>query len=160
MKLSLREASSPEDHKFVISSWLDATRFTHSFGLIQMEDVYTVMWAQYEKALSRSGMRTVVAFEDSDPAFIYGFIAADPGDQRIPNKDGSFRWWPGLVLFCLVKQNYRREGIARKLFSAVGISPTQPFLYACNTPQASRLESKFPLAKFNPNAARFPKETT
>jgi GNAT superfamily N-acetyltransferase len=157
VKVALRN-ETPGDRKFVVSSWLDATRFTHSCGLIQMDDYYAVMWPQYEKALAREGMRTLVAYEETEPDFLYGFLAADPGDQRIPQHDGSVRWYPGLVLFVCVKQNYRREGIATKLFAAVGIKRDQPFLYACNTPQASRLESKFPLAKFNPNAARFPKE--
>ncbi len=158
MKLAYRPAESAEDRKFVVSAMLDATKLTHSCGLIQVDDFYSVMWPQYEKALARDGMRTLVAFEKDDPDFVYGFIAADPSDQKIPGKDGSFRWWRGLVVFVFVKQNYRREGIARNLFSLVGIDPKQPFLYACNTPQASRLESKFPLAKFNPLAARFPKE--
>ncbi len=158
MTLAFRDAASPDDRKFMISTWLDATKMTHSCGLIQMDDFYTVMWPQYEKALARDGMRSVIAYEKRDPAFLYGFIAADPGDQKVPNKDGSFRWWQGLVLFCFVKQNYRREGIARQLFAEAGITPALPFLYACNTPQASRLEEKFPLAKFNPLAARFPKE--
>lgn len=159
MILRFRDATTTEDRKFVISSWLDATRFTHSCGLIQMDDFYTVMWPQYEKALDREGMRTIIAYEKNDQGFLYGWVAADPGDQRVPNKDGSFTWWPGLVLFCLVKQNYRREGIATRLFAAAGIDPKQRFLYACNTPQASRIvESKFLAAKHNPLAARFPKE--
>jgi GNAT superfamily N-acetyltransferase len=158
MKLAFRQAESADDRKFAISSWLDATRFTQSCGLIQMDDFYPVMWPQYEKALARDGMSTVIAYEQDDPQFLYGFMSADPGDQRIPQHDGSVRWYPGLVLFVFVKQNFRREGIARRLFDAVGINPGQPFLYASNTPQASRLESKFPKAKYNQLAARFPKE--
>ncbi len=158
MKVAFRSAVSAEDRKFAISSWLDGQRFTHTAGLVQMDDFYDVMWPQYEKALAREGMRTVVAFEETDPSFLYGFIAADPGDQRVPEHNGSVRWWPGLVLFVFVKQNYRREGIARRLFAEVGIDPKQAFLYASNTPQATRLESKFPLAKFKPIVARFPKE--
>jgi GNAT superfamily N-acetyltransferase len=98
-----------------------------------------------------------VAYEKTDPDFLYGSIIADPTEQRVPDKSGSLHWWPALVLFVFVKQNYRREGIGRALFSAVGVDVTKPFLYACNTVTASRLASKAPLAKFNPLAARFPK---
>lgn len=158
MKVGVRPCETASDRTFVISSWLDASRTSYSSGLIAMEDWYTVMWPQYEKARARDGMQTLVAFEETDPDFTYGFIVADPTEQRVRERDQSIRWWPALVLFVFVKQNFRREGVARRLFEAVGIDPRKPFLYACNTQQASRLTHKVPQARFNPLVARFPKE--
>lgn len=157
MKLAFRPATSPADRTFVISTWLDASRTSYSSGLIQMADWYTFQWGQYEKAMARADMRTLVAYEATDPEFLYGWIVADPTEQRVPDKSGSLHWWPALVLFVFVKQNYRREGIARSLFDAVGVDISKPFLFGCNTVTASRLTSKVPLAKFNPLVARFPK---
>jgi hypothetical protein len=119
---------------------------------------YPVMWPIYKRLMTRDGMRTIIAYEKKDPDYFYGFVVADPTDQRVNEKSGSARWYPGLVLFVLVKQNCRREGIARKLFAEAGIDPEQPFLYGCNTLGASRLASKVPNARFHPLAARYPKE--
>ncbi len=124
-----------------------------------MEDWYSVQWPQYEKAMAREGMQSIVAYEKDDPSFLYGFIVADPTEQRVPD-GANVRWWPALVLFVFVKQNFRREGIARKLFDAVGVDPSKPFIFGCNTQAATRLSAKVPSARFNPLCARFPKEKT
>ena len=62
-------------------------------------------------------------------------------------------------MFVFVKVNFRKRGIARGLFEAVGVDVGKPFVYASNTVTASRLASKTPLAKFQPLVARFPKYT-
>lgn len=110
--------------------------------------------------MSRPGMRTLITHEKTEPDQYYGFIVADPTEQRVPGKDGVVKWWPALVLFVYVKAPYRRQGFARRLFGAVGIDPDRPFLYSFNTVAASRLASKTPLAKFNPLVVRYPKEAT
>jgi hypothetical protein len=158
VKLAFRPAVTESDLTFVISSWLDASKHSYSSGLIAMDDWYAVQWPQYLKATQRPDMRTVVAFEKTDPAFLYGFMVADPTEQRIEEHGGGVRWWPALVLFVFVKQSYRREGIARGMFDAIGIDPAKPFLYGCNTQQASRLSAKVPGARFHPLVARYPKE--
>jgi hypothetical protein len=159
MKLAFRPAASAADRTFVIGSWLDASRTSYSSGLIAMNDWSDVMGPQYEKAMSRPGMQSVVAYEADDPDFMYGFLVADPTEQRVKERDGSLRWWPALVLFVAVKQNFRREGVARKLFAHVGIDLSKPFLFGCNTQAASRLSHKVPHARFHPLVARFPKES-
>lgn len=131
---------------------------SYSAGLVPIEDWFTSMRPHFVKLLARPGMQTIVAYEKDDPDFFYGLIAADPTEQRVSMKDGGVKWWPALVLYVLVKQNFRKRGIARALFKAVGVDPEKPFLYAANTQQASRLASKVPQAKFNPLAVRFPKE--
>jgi hypothetical protein len=167
LKVAFRAPRDASDVKFVVESWLEGQRTSYSAGLVVIEDWFDVMRPQYTKLMRRPGMQTVVAYEKTDPDFLYGSIIADPTEQRVPDKSGSLHWWPALVLFVFVKQNFRRagyqngvrvgDGIGRQLFSAVGVDVTKPFLYACNTVTASRLASKAPLAKFNPLAARFPK---
>lgn len=158
MKIAFRPAVTEADRRFVIASWLDASRTSYSSGLIAMADWYDVMWPQYAKVLDRPGMRSLVAYEATDPDFAYGFLVADPSEQRVPERDGSVRWWPALVMFCFVKQGYRRSGIARRLFAEMDINLDEPFLYGCNTQTASRLSAKAPKARFNPLVARFDKE--
>ena len=158
MKLAFRPMAD-WDKTFVISSWLDAHRSSYSAGLWPMH-----IWHKHEGPirewhLSQPNVRTLVAYEATDPEFLYGWVAADPTEQRVPSRDGSVRYWPALVLFVFVKQSYRREGIARALFDAVGVDPSKPFVYSCNTVTASRLASKVPLARFDPLVARFPKES-
>lgn len=160
MRVAFRAPQSAEDRKFVIEAWLEGQRTSYSAGLVAIEDWFDVMRPQFTKLMQRPGMQTLVAYEKDDPDFLYGFVIADPTEQAIPNKDvNSFHYWPALVLFVFVKVNFRKEGIARRLFEAVGVDISKPFLYACNTVTASRLASKVPLAKFNPLAARFPKES-
>jgi hypothetical protein len=57
-----------------------------------------------------------------------------------------------------VKDVYRKNGFARGLFSAIGINPRLPFLYACKTPIVGELAAarKIPSARFDNNAARYP----
>ncbi len=158
MRLAFRPAESESDLTYVISNWLDASRNSYSSGLIAMDDWYAVQWPQYVKATKRQDMRTIVAYEKTDPSFLYGFMVADPTDQRVEDREGAIRWWPALVLFVYVRQNFRKEGIARALFRHCRIDPERPFLFGCNTQQATRLSAKVPLARFHPLVARFPKE--
>lgn len=158
MKLAFRDATPRDVSEFILSSWLDASRTSYSSGLIPMDSWFETMRPIYERHIKRPDMRAVVAYEKTDPAFLYGFIIADPTEQRVPGKDGSFHYWPALVLFVFTKQNYRKERIARRLFEAVGVDVSKPFLYASSTVTASRLASKVPLAKYDPLAVRFDKD--
>jgi GNAT superfamily N-acetyltransferase len=152
-----RNAESESERKFVISSWLDATRTSHHESLIAVDDWLTAMWPHREKLMARPGMRTILAYEKHDRDFLYGFIVADPTEQRIPNKDGLVLWYPALVVYVFVKQNYRKEGIARRLCEAAGVDLSKPFVFASGSAHSS-LASRFPLAILNPLAARFPKQ--
>ena len=158
MRVAFRSPRDSEDTKFAIETFLEGQRTSYSAGLVPIEDWFETMRPVYAKLIERDGMRTVIAYEKDDPDFVYGHIIADPTEQAIPSKDGSVHYWPALVLFVFVKANFRKEGIARGLFGAVGVDVAKPFLYASNTVQASRLASKVPHAKFNPLAVRFPKE--
>jgi GNAT superfamily N-acetyltransferase len=137
------------DRRFIVLNWLSSYRTAHTAGLIAMEDWHDVMWPQVEKLLDRPTSTTFVAYDpdESDRLVdLHGFIAADitPG--------------PPLVLYVYVKDAYRRAGIARGLFEAIGVDPRRPFLYACKTPIVAELaeQRKIPCAKFDNNAARYP----
>lgn len=158
MKLAFREPANDDDRTFVVETMLENQRTSYSAGLVRIERWFDVMRPEFTALLNRDGMRTLVAYEATDATFLYGWIAADPTEQRMVERDGSVRWWPALVLYVFVKSYYRRNGIARRLFEAVGVDPEKPFLFCANTQQASRLASKAPQARFNPLAIRFPKE--
>lgn len=158
MKLAFRPATSDADLKFCVESMLENQLTSYSAGLVPVDRWFDTMRPFYTALITQPGMRAVVAYEKDDPDFFYGWIAADPTDQRIKSRDHSVKWWPALVLYVMVKQNFRKRGVARALFAAVGVDPGKPFLYVANTQQASRLASKVPMARFNPLAIRFPKD--
>lgn len=158
MRIAFRPVESESDRTFVVETWLESQRASYSAGLIQMDDWYETMRPQIVKAMARTDMQTIVAYEHDDPDFLYGWLSADPTEQRVQQRDGSYHWWPALVLYVFVKAPYRRRGIARALFRKLGVDPEKPFLYSCNTQQASRLSSKVPLARFHPLVVRHPKE--
>jgi hypothetical protein len=101
------------------------------------------MHPQIQKVLARPDVQTIVAYESSDPSFLYGFLSADTSD-RIP-----------VVFFAYVKGPYRRGGIARGLFAELKIDPLSRFVYTCWTPIVRDLD--IPYAKFDPHVARYPK---
>lgn len=146
MKATFRDAT-PDDRQFIVSTWSASYKNSHYAGLIQSEDWADVMHRQVEKVLSRPGARTLMAHEDSDPLFLYGWIAGDM-TETVP-----------VVFYAYVKEAYRRMGIARGLFDALGIDVSQRFVYSCRTRIASQLASKIPAARFDPLQARYPRET-
>lgn len=147
--------ATPADRQFVVSSWSSSYKASNSAGMIASEDWADVMHLQISKLLLRRDVRTVVAYEPSAPSFLYGFIA---GDATAPVP---------VVFYVYVKEPYRKagwrdgvrvgDGHARGLLAALGIDPREPFLYACRTPVVTRLTDKIPRARWEPNAARYPK---
>lgn len=172
MTVAFRSAEL-EDARFIVSSWSRAFKGSNSAGMIADEDWATVMHPQIKKVLARPGARTIVAYEKTDPAFIYGFAAGDT-DERIP-----------VVFFVYVKEPYRLagyrngvrigDGYGRRLLAALGVDPAGRFRYTCWTPvirdlqgtmgrpvrhEAERVPSKIPYATFDPHFARYPKPET
>ena len=134
------------DHDFIISSWSISYKKSHTAGIIQADDWATVMRPQFAKILARSGMRTVLAHAEDDANYFYGWIAGDASPQSVP-----------VVAYIYVKEPYRRKGIARGLFAALGVDPSKHFVYACKTGIVSELSSKIPFARFNNNDIRYSK---
>lgn len=148
--------TEPIDQSFIVDAWVSSFRLSNSAGLIQMEDWRSIMFAQVVKALSRPDVETIVAYDPDAAdrlADLAGFITFDRTTRPIG------------VYYVYVKQAYRRgrghlgpEGIGRGLFRAAGIDPALPFWYACKTPIVGKVTHKIPMARWNPLAARFPKE--
>ncbi len=133
------------DGPFVVSTWSRGFKVSRSAGMICSTDWERVMHPQIQKVLSRADVRTILAYENTDPTFLYGFIAGDTSGS-VP-----------VVFFCYVKEAYRRAGYARGLFAALGVDPSQRFAYTCWTPVIQKLVTKVPFAKHDPNLARYSK---
>lgn len=149
--------AGPEDHTFIVDSWVASYRDAYTAGIIQVEDWYAVMIPTVEKILERPDVRaTVASFAGATDhvADLCGFIVADTAET------------PPLVYYVFVKPHYRRggrgriwggPGIGRALFEAIGIDPAKPFNYVCSTPMCRTLERKIPMARWQPLLGRFSK---
>ena len=164
MTISCRPAV-PEDRAFIVDSWVESYRHCHAAGLIPMPHYNGVYRAAVNWLLDRPGVAVTVAVDDD---MILGWVAveADPvvPVRRRVRTDGRMQWTEQLesagcpmVLYCFVKDAFRRHGIARALFAAAKVDLGARFLYASKTPAADRLKDKFPHARWDPLAARFPK---
>ena len=129
------------DAMFVVATWASSYKAAHAAGIIASENWPAVMHPTLLGILRRGGSRAIVAAEPPD--FLYGFIAGDLSGP-LP-----------VVWYVYVKAPYRRGGIARGLFNALGVAPEEPFLYACRTSITTRLQHKIRLAKFVPATARY-----
>lgn len=148
MNLAFRPATSADDRIFLVSTWSRSFKLSHSAGLISSESWPHVMHPELERILDRDGVRAVIACERDDPDYFYGWAAGDTSG-RTP-----------VLYYVYVKEPFRRTGVARRLFAAIGIDPSQYFIYVCRGPSYRQVASRYPLAKYNPNEVRFPKETT
>lgn len=132
------------ERNFVQSGWSSSLKHSRDAGMITTDDWVGVMHRQIASITARPECRVLVAHGDGT---YLGFIAGEP-DERI-------------VYYCFVKGLYRRNGIARALFAALGVDPASRFAYPCTTqmlddPQ-TLLRRKIPLAHRDPTVARYPK---
>lgn len=134
------------DHDFVVSTWSISYKKSHTAGIVQADDWAAIMRPQIVKILARPGMRAMLAHDEADPDYFYGWIAGDTTNHSDP-----------IVAYIYVKEPHRRQGIARGLFAALGVDPTKSFTYACKTGIVSELSSKIPFARFNNNDIRYSK---
>lgn len=137
----------PRDERFVVSAWVMSLRDSDYAGLVDYEDWHRVMRPVVAKLLKRPDVTTLVAYktdEDDPTADLYGFLVAMP-DPLHP-----------VVAYCYVKHAYRRFGIARTMFAAMGIDPSKPFRYVCRTPAVAELieARKIPSARWDPMPVR------
>jgi GNAT superfamily N-acetyltransferase len=143
--LAYRRATGDDLH-FVEESFLDSFRTCHTAGLISMDEWHDVMAPQWRRLMARPRMEVAVAYhpgETDHRADLYGWLAVERGHER------------PYVLYCYVKQPYRRMGVARGLFAYAGIDGDL-FDFAANTGAVSRVRPKIPRARFRPLIARFP----
>lgn len=159
MKLAFRPATAderrcqcpgrPEDSQHcspIVSWWSSSYKKSHYAGLLWHEDYAEIMHRQISRILSEQARAAIMAFEESDPDFLYGFIV---GDTTGPTP---------VVDYVFVKEPFRKEGIARALLGALGVSPGDRFVYSCKTRIVSQLSAKIPAARFDNVQARYPKE--
>lgn len=135
----------PRDRDFIVSAWSASLRKSDYAGMIANEHWADIMRPQIERVLDSRGMQVTVACETGATpgvADLYGFIAADLS-RMVP-----------VVGYVFVKQAYRRSGIARRLFAAVGIDPKLPFDFICRTAIVEKLERHIPHATFRPVLGR------
>lgn len=136
------------DRRFIADAWASSYRDSDSAGCILVDDWYRVMIPTINRIRERPDVATTIAYETDDPnpgTNVYGFIVADVVEA------------PPLIYYLFVKKNMRRCGVARFLFSAIGVDPERPFGYVCSTPLQHKLRRKTPLARWTPKLGRFPK---
>lgn len=154
-ELGTPAAPGPDRH-FIVDAWVRSYRGAFTAGMIQAEDWFAVMIPQVDKVLAKPDVAATVAYVPGVDriADLVGFIVADPVDV------------PPLVYYVFTKEHYRRAGrgrlwggpgIARGLFEAIGVNPSQPFNFVCSTPMCRQLARKIPLARWQPELGRFPK---
>jgi hypothetical protein len=134
------------DMRFVVHSWVSSWQKSDTAGGIQAHNWYRIMIPEVLEIIDKPEVKVAVAYESSDSdrgADLYGFIAADPDDD------------PPLVYYVYVKEPYRRSGIARGLFGALGINPQLPFNYAQSTPALYKFRRGIPMARFTPTLGRY-----
>jgi hypothetical protein len=143
----LHRAALDADRQFIVSAWSASYKKAHTAGIIQAEDWAGIMRPQIEKVLDRPDARAIVAYDKTDPDFLFGFIAGDTSEAT------------PVVFYVYAKEAYRRTGIARGLFAALGVDPRERFVYPCKTGIVATLSAKIPFARFNNNEVRYPKES-
>jgi hypothetical protein len=141
--LAFRPATDT-DRRFVIGTFLDSFRSTHTAGLIQMADWNATMGPQAEKLFSRPGAEVIVAYKpgEESPSDAYGWLAHETGHL-----------WP-LVTFLYVKEGYRRMGLAWRLLAQIGLDRMSPFRHAAWLERG--LAEKVPRARWSPLSVRYP----
>ncbi len=139
-----------DDHDFIVSGWSASLRASRDIPLVPMAIYAETFRPIIERHLEAA--RVVVAHGET--GLLFGFIVFDPaiyvatlGRRRVT--------LAGYVLYVYVASPFRLRGIARRLFDAAGINPTQRFGYACRTRSSWELRSKTPLAEHEPFRARF-----
>lgn len=145
------------DQPLIREGFISSFRTAHAAGLIAMDDWHDVMSRQWQKILDRPGTEVFVAYhpgEDSTTADLYGFIAVERQYQA--KIRGRMKPCP-FVIYIYVKHNFRKQyGIARGLFAAAGIDPTEKFHYAAKTGCLGELKGAIPRAEWKPIAMRYP----
>ena len=176
--------ATENDLRFVLKTWLDSHRSSHSAGLLSLSphvehcptcnepmsyDYNTVMTHIVRRILSRPGVEVFVASNPRElpPNDLHGWLAVEHGANipvyRPPQYKLEVRVSPDpLVHYVFVKKIYREHGIARALFKAAGVDPRQRFIYTCHTALSVAVEKagKVPRAEWAPLSARFTKETS
>lgn len=134
------------ERNFVLSGWSSSFKHSRDAGMITSDNWVAVMHAEIAAITARPECRVLVAHGQDEDTYL-GFIAGEP-EERV-------------VYYCFVKGLYRRRGLARALFKALGVDPASRFAYPCTTSilddRETLLRRKIPLAHRDQSVARYPK---
>lgn len=147
MRLAFRSPAGREDRAFIVSSWSSSYKSSPHAGPLWTDDYADIMHAQLERVLDRPEVVSVLACEQDDPDFFYGHIVAELDHGETP-----------IIHYVYTKAPYRMAGVARGLFGAIGVNPSNYFVYTCPTRIVHDLFDKVPRARFDPNGIRFSKQ--
>lgn len=144
--LGYRRAEDP-DRAFIVNSWVSSFKLSHAAGVIPLSMYEPVYREAVGVVLERPGIEVWVAYHPGETdaiADLYGWICVERGHPS------------PLVHYTFVKAAFRRMGIARGLFDAVGIDPLTPFHFTFKTGLVTQLRRVIPLSTWDPLVARFP----
>ena len=175
--------ATAKDIGFVVKTWLDSYRASHSAGLLSLSPhvesceacagpvdygYAAVMRRIVQRILARPGVSVWVAANPRalPPNDLHGWLVAEKEANvpvyRPPRYQLEVQVSPDpLVHYVYVKKIYRELGLARALFQAAGVDPRKRFLYTCHTSLSVAVEKagKVPRSEWAPMSARFTKET-
>jgi GNAT superfamily N-acetyltransferase len=162
------------DALFVLESWRDSYRMSHTAGPVPMSMYREVYDELLKRLLERPDVEVFVAFEPDElpPDDLYGFICIErDGWTRVKVREHG-RWIDKdvkleqpIVHYVNVKQSFRGNGVARALFAAAGVDPERPWTHTFSTALVSKIrrkhidgrERRIWAATFDPRLSRFPK---
>lgn len=148
MRLVIRPLR-PSDRRFVAATWAQAWRRPVEAGLISVAAWRQAAFRTVEELLGVAGVAvTVVVDRDSasGDADLFGYLAL----QHVAGEPMP------LILFCYVKRDYRRNGLARALLREAGLDLAMPLPCVCWTRDATELREagKLPNAQWRPDLGR------
>jgi hypothetical protein len=134
---------------FIIATWSSSYKDSHYAGILDNDTYAPAMHRQIPRVLARPGAVAMLAFERDDPDFLYGHAVAELDAHETP-----------IVHYVFVKGPYRKLGVARGLFEALGINLKNYLVYTCKTGVVRVLldADKIPRGRFDPNGIRYSKE--
>lgn len=134
--IQIRDYETP-DEAFIFSSWLNNYRATSQFAKRVRNSVF-YFWHHkvVTRILARLTTRIYVAVSPDAPDVILGWICVEASTVKIPD----FKDHNRVLHYIFVKPEFRRFGIAKKLFEAAHLTqdtkayfthwthPVEPFL--------------------------------
>jgi len=123
-EIEFRSAKTDDLH-FIMAAWLNSYRRSQWAGVVP-NNMYHKTHRELITQLLARGMFLIVAVNKEDTDQILGFVAAEKSNKGI-----------AVVHYVFVKDEFRRNGLATKLLSVLGVeSNGGSFLYTFRTSDA------------------------
>jgi len=142
--------ATDDDRAFVLSNWSSSYRSSQDVSYVPMRRYAAMYRPVFEEHFDAA--RVLVAH--GELGVLMGFIVYDPSSYGV-RRNGVVVNVDGYVLYVCVGEDFRRRGIAKKLFAAAGIPPTSRFAYAARTRWSWLLRHKIPAAVYDTYRARY-----